>query len=429
MVMNRDKKRVLILGAGSAGIGAALELKKAAASVQDLELTLVDQNNYHFVLPLIYQVLTGSVAPSHISFPLRVLLRERGNPQRVVFRQSQVQGIDLERKLVITDHGQLKWDYLVVALGSTSNFFGMDEVENNALRFRSLRDAVSIHNRILDNFEAALLERDEQHQREMLNFIVVGGGPTGVELAVSIQEFVSKVLIRDYPSLKPHARVILVEAQDRILLGMKVKMGEITTARLRSQGIDVLLGTRIIKALPDSIETSDGQIIPTRTVIWVAGVKPVNVVESLPLEKARDGRIIVNEYMEVPQSPGMYFLGDCGYLLQGNGSGPYPATHQVATRQGPACARNIIHAMRGESQRPFRYKFKGQIIYLGRNVAVAQILNRVLDGFTAGMLRRISYLWQVISYLGLLTGFRSKVSTLIDWSFSYFYDRYTARME
>jgi NADH dehydrogenase len=133
--------------------------------------------------------------------------------------------------------------------------------------------------------------------------------------------------------------------------------------------------------------------------------------------------------MEVPQSPGMYVLGDCGYLLQDNGSGPYPATHQVATRQGPACARNIIHVMRGESQRPFRYKFKGQIIYLGRNVAVAQIMNRVLDGFTAGMLRRISYLWQVISYLGLLTGFRSKVSTLIDWSFSYFYDRYTARME
>ncbi|HUU63403.1 MAG TPA: NAD(P)/FAD-dependent oxidoreductase [Dehalococcoidia bacterium] len=426
--MSKYKKKVLILGAGSAGVGAARELKKASAGAPELEVTLVDQQNYHFVLPLIYQVVTGSVAPGHISFPVRTLLRQGGTAGRVKFRQSRVQGIDVERKIVTTDDGELEWDYLVVALGSTTNFFGMDEVEKNALTFRSLRDGINIHNHILDNYEAALLEGDEQPRRELLTFVVVGGGPTGVELAVSIQEFASKVLIRDYPSLTPYVRVILVESQDTVLSGLNAKVGELAITRLRSQGVEVLLRTRISKAWVDGVETADGQVIPTRTVIWVAGVKPAAVVESLPLDKARDGRILVNQNLEVPESPGLYVVGDCAYLAQENGSGPYPATHQVAMRQGPACARNILHAMRGERQRPFRYKFKGQIIYISRNVAVAQILGRAFDGFAAGMLRRILYLEQMLSYLGPLTGFQSKLSTALDWFFAYFYHRDTSRL-
>ena len=426
--MSKYKKKVLILGAGSAGVGAARELKKASAGAPELEVTLVDQQNYHFVLPLIYQVVTGSVAPGHISFPVRTLLRQGGTAGRVKFRQSRVQGIDVERKIVTTDDGELEWDYLVVALGSTTNFFGMDEVEKNALTFRSLRDGINIHNHILDNYEAALLEGDEQPRRELLTFVVVGGGPTGVELAASIQEFASKVLIRDYPSLTPYVRVILVESQDTVLSGLNAKVGELAITRLRSQGVEVLLRTRISKAWADGVETADGQVIPTRTVIWVAGVKPAAVVESLPLDKARDGRILVNQNLEVPESPGLYVVGDCAYLAQENGSGPYPATHQVAMRQGPACARNILHAMRGERQRPFRYKFKGQIIYISRNVAVAQILGRAFDGFAAGMLRRILYLEQMLSYLGPLTGFQSKLSTGLDWFFAYFYHRDTSRL-
>ena len=426
--MSKYKKKVLILGAGSAGVGAARELKKASAGAPELEVTLVDQQNYHLVLPLIYQVVTGSVAPGHISFPVRILLSQGGIAGRVKFRQSRVQGIDVERKIVATDDGELEWDYLVVALGSTTNFFGMDEVEKNALTFRSLRDGINIHNHILDNYEAALLEGNEQPRRELLTCVVVGGGPTGVELAASIQEFASKVLIRDYPSLTPYVRVILVESQDTVLSGLNAKVGELAITRLRSQGVDVLLRTRISKAWADGVETADGQVIPTRTVIWVAGVKPAAVVESLPLDKARDGRILVSQNLEVPEAPGLYVIGDCAYLPQENVSEPYPATHQVAMRQGPACARNILHAMREERQRPFRYKFKGQIIYISRNVAVAQILGRAFDGFAAGMLRRILYLEQMLSYLGLLTGFQSKLSTCLDWFFAYFYHRDTSRL-
>lgn len=422
-------KRVLILGAGSAGIAAALELKKAAARTPDMEVTLVDQQNYHFVIPMIYQVAAGSVEPSLVSFPLRILLRQKSAAGRFKFIQSKVRSIDVERKKVVTGDGELDWDYLVIALGSTPNFFGMNEVEKNAIRFRSLKDAINVHNRILDNCEAALLEKDEQRRRELLTFVVVGGGPTGVELSAHLEDFLLKALAQDYPSLTPHVRVILVEAQDTLLSGMKPKMAELAVARLRSRGVEVLLKTRISKAWAGGVQTADGQTIPTSTVIWVAGVKPVDVISSLPFDKAKDGRIKVNEYLAVPNSPDVYVIGDCAYLQQAHGSGVYPATHQVAVRQGPACARNIRNAIRGKPQRPFRYRFMGQIIYIGRNVAVAQILGLVFDGFAAGFLRRLLFLEQMVMYLGLLTAFKNKVGTALDWFFAYFYHRNTGFLE
>ena len=427
--MGGDKKRVLILGAGAAGIGAALELKKASAGAPELEVTLVDQRDYHHPLPFIWHVVSGSVEPSHISFPLHALLRQRSAEGPVKFRQSRVQGIDVEKKVVSTDAGKLKWDYLVVALGSTTNFFGMADVEENSLSFKSLRDAVNIHNHILDNYETALQERNEKRRRELLTFVVVGGGPSGIELAAAIQDFVGKALVRDYPSLMSQTRVLLVEAQDALLSGLGANVSELAISRLRSRGIEMLLKTRITKAWSGGVQTADGQTIATRTVIWVAGVKPVDVVEALPFEKEKGGRIVVNQYLEVPESAGVYVLGDCAYLLHENGSVPYPPTQQVAMRQGPVCARNIVRAMRGQDQLPFRYKFKGQVIYMGRNLVLAQLGNRVFDGFTAALLRRFYYLWVFISYLGLPTGFRRKLGAVCSWVPAYFYRRNTAHLE
>jgi len=422
-------RKVLILGAGSAGIAAALELKKASARTSELEVTLVDQQSYHFVIPMIYQVVAGSVEPGFISFPLRILARQKPAAGQFKFIQGRVQSIDIERKKVVTDKGELDWDYLVIALGSTPNFFGMNDVEKNAIRFRSLRDAIDIHNRILDKYEAALLEKDEQRRRELLTFVVVGGGPAGVELSAHIQDFVLEALVRDYPSLTPQFRIILVEAQDTLLSGMKHKTSELALARLRSRGVEVLLKTRIIKAWAGGIQTADGQTIPTSTVIWVAGVKPVELMASLPFDKAKDGRMKVNEYLAVPNSPHIYVIGDCAYLQQEHSSGAYPATHQVAVRQGPACARNILKAIAGKPQRPFRYRFKGQIMYIGRNVAVAQIVGLVFDGFVAGFLRRLLFLEQMIMYLGLSTAFKNKVGTALEWFSAYFYHRNTAHIE
>jgi NADH dehydrogenase len=427
--MDGDKKRrVLILGAGAAGISTALELKKASAGVPGLEVTLVDQRDYHHPLPFIWHVVSGSVEPGHISFPLHALLIQRGVERPVKFKQTRVQGIDVGRKVVSTDEGELEWDYLVVALGSTTNFFGMADVEESSLILKSLSDAVAIHNHILDNCEAASREGGEQLQRELLTFVVVGGGPTGVELVAAIQDFVRKALIRDYPSLMSQTRVLLVEAQDALLSGLKAKMSELAISRLRSRGIEVLLKTRITKVWSGGIQTADGQTIPTRTVIWVAGVKPVAVVESLPFNKAKGGRIVVNQYLEVPESPGVYVLGDCAYLLQEPGSIPYPATQQVAQRQGPACARNIVRAIQGKDQHPFRYRFKGQVIYMGRNLTAAQVWEHVFDGFAAALLRRVYYLWAFISYLGLPTEFKRKLGAVRDWISAYFYHRNTAHL-
>jgi len=428
MAKGGDKKRVLILGVGAAGIHTALELKKASAGIPGLEVTLVDQRDYHCPLPFIWQVVSGSVEPSHISFPLQALLSKGGAAGPVKFRQSRVQSIDVARKVVSTDDGELEWDYLVIALGSTTNFFGMADVEKSSLILKSLSDAVSIHNHILDNYAAALREEDEQLQRELLTFVVVGGGPTGIELAAAIQDFVRKALVRVFPSLMSLTRVLLVEAQDTLLSGMKAKMSELAISRLRSRGIEVLLKTRITKVWSGGIQTADGQTIASRTVIWVAGVKPVAIVEALPFNKAKGGRIVVNQYLEVPESPGVYVLGDCAYLLQEPGSLPYPPTQQVAQRQGPACARNILRAMRGQDQLPFRYKFKGQLIYMGRNVALAQLGERVFDGFAAALLRRVYYLWVFISYLGLPTEFRRKLGAIRDWVPAYFYHRNAAHL-
>jgi NADH dehydrogenase len=429
MATNGEKKRVLILGAGAAGISAALELKKTSAHAAGLEVTLVGQQDDHCPLPFVWQVVSGSVQPGHISFPVRVLLKEWGAAGPVKFRQSQVRSIDVERKVVSTDGGELEWDYLVVALGSTTNFFGMADAEENSLTLKSVGDAISIHNRILDNYETALREEDEQRRRELLTFVVVGGGPTGIELAAAIQDFVHKALIRKYPSLMPYVRVLLVEAQDALLSGMKAEMSELAISRLRSRRIEVLLKTRITRVRSGGIQTADGQTIPTRTVIWVAGVKPVAVVESLPFNKAKGGRIVVNQYLEVPESRGVYVLGDCAYLLQEHGSTPYPPTQQVAQRQGPACARNIIRAMQGKDQRPFRYEFKGQVIYMGRNLVLAQLWDRVFDGFAAAMVRRVYYLRVFVSYLGLSTEFRRKLGALRDWIPAYFYHRNTAHLK
>jgi NADH dehydrogenase len=426
--MGGDRKKVLILGAGAAGISAALELKRASARVSGLGVTLVDQRDSYYMMPFVWQVVSGSVDPDHIRFPLRTLLRG-GGAQPIMFKQSRIQGIDVDRKAVRTDDGELEWDYLVVALGSTTNFFGMPDVGKNSLTLESLKSAIDIHNHVLDSYEAALREEDEQRQRELLTFVVVGGGPTGVEMVAGIQDFTRKALVRKYPALMTRTRVLLVEAQDTLLSGLKAKVSDLAIDRLRSRGIEVLLKARITRVWSGGIETADGQTVAARTVIWVAGTKPVAAVEALPFRRAKDGRIIVDQYLEVPESPGVYVLGDCAYVLQELSSAPYPATQQVAERQGPACARNIIRAIRGQRQQPFRYRFKGQLIYMGRNLAVGQVFNYVFNGFAAAMLRRVFYLWVFISYLGLPTEFKRKLAAVRDWTSAYFYHRNISRLE
>lgn len=416
------------MGAGAAGIGAAQRLSRAHGNLPGLHVTLVDRLEYHCPLPFTWQVVSGSVEPASLAFPLHAVLRDGRVSGSIEFRRAAVHGIDVGRKVVDTDVGELRWDYLVVALGSTTNFFGMTDVEDNSLTLRSLSDAIDIHNRIVANYEEAAGEADEQRRRELLTFVVVGGGPTGVELAASIQDLVSKALARRYPSLAPQVRVLLVEAQDALLSGMNPRMSELALRRIRARGIHVLLSTRIARVTASGFETADGHSTPSGTVIWVAGVRPAAVVESLPFEKARDGRVLVNRHLEVPSSPGVYVIGDCAYLLQEHGSRPYPPTQQVAERQGPACAGNIIRAIQTKKQRAFNYRFKGQVIYMGRNTAVVQLGSLVFDGPAGALLRRVAYLWIFVTSLGLRTELTRKLGAVCAWVSAYFYRRNVSRL-
>lgn len=417
-----SRQRVLVLGAGAAGLAATMALERASAGIPGLEVCLVDRQNYHLFQPLLYQVVTGGVEPGHICFAVRSMLRGGGNTPPVVFRESRVDEIDLARKRVTTDRGALDWDYLVIALGSTTNFLDVPGAEENALPLKSLRDGITVHNRIIDQYEAALREPEESRRRELLSFAVVGGGATGVELAASIGDFVNKVMVRDYPEMTPLVRVVLVEGRDHLLTGMKPEVARLALRRLRARGIEVLLEKRVSRVSHGDIRSEDGQAVPTGLVVWVTGVKPVPVVAALPFDRERDGRFIVSPTLEVPETPGVYVVGDCAHLPQPTGEGAYPPTGQIAVRQGLACAGNIIKAVTGRQPSPFDYRYKGELISMGRNVAIAQIGQLAFDGFPAWLL------WRVY-YLGKLMGFRSKLSVALDWSLAYFYHRNTARLE
>ncbi len=412
-------KKVVILGAGTAGLSTALTLAELASVESGVEVTLLDQHNYHLFLPLLYQVVTGGVEPGHICFPIRSLLREK----HIRFRESHVTDIDLKRRILVTDDGNLGWDYLVIAPGSVTHFFGLADVQRNAFQLKSLRDAIAIHNHIVGNYEIAVQEENAQRRQELLTFVIVGGGATGVELAASIQDFVSKVLSRDYPRIRPdEAQVILVEAQGSVLPKMTQSMAAKASNRLKAMGAQVLCNTRIVNAWPEAVQTADGQTIPTRTLIWVAGVKPVSIVEAQNLDKARDGRIMVGPNLELPGLPGVYIAGDCAYIATEEQPEGYPPTGQIAMRQGLACAQNIIRTIGGKPQKPFQYRYKGELISMGRNKAVAEIGGHAFDGLPAWLLWRIYY-------LGKLMGFKNKLSVALDWSFAYFYRRNTARLE
>ncbi len=420
-VAARRGKRVVVLGAGFAGLFAVVEFEKLCGHVPELEVTLVDRYNYHMFVPLLYHVATGGADGECICFAIRSLLRNGGAVPPVLFRESEVLGIDLSTRTVATDHGDLGFDYLVLALGSTSNYYGIPGVGQNIIPLKTIQDGVALHNRILESFEAAIHEPDEDRRRALLTFVVVGGGATGAELCSTMALFVFKTLPHDFPTLASQARVVLVEATDSLLRGMRPALGRMTLARLEKMGVEVMLNCHVAAVSKEGIAAEDGRHVATRNVVWVAGIKLVPLADGLPVEKAKDGRIIVNEYLEVPSAPGLYVVGDSAYALQRGTATAYPPTAQSAVRMGRTCGRNVVAAMIGSSPRRFDYHYKGDIVFLGRNYAVGEFLGQVISGFPA------FFLYQAYHLVSLM-GFRKKIITLIDWAYDYFYSRSTEKV-
>jgi NADH dehydrogenase len=386
-----------------------------------LEITLVDRNNYHLFVPLLYHVGTGGIGAENICFPVRSTLKNGGSSSPVMFRECEVLNVDVEKKIVVTDRVQLSYDYLIFALGSTTNYYGIPGLEQNIVPLKTIEDGIAMHNRIIENFEEALLEQDEQKRRSLITFIIVGGGATGVELASTMSLFIHKSLARDFPTIIDEARVVLIEASSSLLHGMRPEMGQLTLKQLQKLRVDVILNCRVSRASSDGIVINDGSLIASRNVIWVGGIKPTPLAEALQVERAKDGRIIVDPYLAVPAVPGLYVIGDNAYALKPDGT-PYPATAQAAVRMGIYAAGNIVRVINGYPSCPFDYKYKGDLVFLGRNYAVGEFYGRFISG-------QLAFFMYQTYHLMTLAGFKNKLVTLIDWAYDFFYKRDTSKLE
>lgn len=404
--MTKDKMipTVVIVGGGFGGLNAARALRRAPVNV-----VLVDRNNYHLFQPLLYQVATAGLEPEEIARPVRAILRRQKNFD---FRLVEVNGVDFAQRRLDTSAGPLPYDFLVLSHGSETNFFGLDSMQQHGLGLKDIPDAVQIRNRVLTSFEQAMLETDPERRRAMLTFIVVGGGPTGVEMAGALSELIRLVLVKDYPRLNiKDVRILLLEATDKILAAMPERLREAAVKTLWRKWIEVRFNAVVTAYDGALVRLKSGEVIPARTVIWAAGVKARPLVS--------EGRVRVAPTLQHPEHPEVYVVGDVAHLEE-HGQ-PLPMVAPVAIQMGTHAARNIRHALRGEALEPFRYRDQGTLATIGRNAAVADVYGIKATGFLAWVM------WLGIHIVQLI-GFRNKLFVLLNWAWDYFFYERAARM-
>jgi NADH dehydrogenase len=369
---------------------------------------------------MLYQVATGLLEPGNVAYPVRTIAREYG----FGFREAHVESIDLDRRRVSTTTGPIAYDYLVLTLGSTTNYFGNDSIREHALSLKSLRDAVVIRNRVVECFERADADADENTRRALLTFVVVGGGATGIELTGSLHTLIHNGLLPDYPRINPsEVRVIVVEAGPKPLAGMDPWLGENAHEHLERKGIELRASTPATSVTEEGIGLKDGTFIPSRTVVWAAGVRPTSLTAALDVEKGRDGRLVVDEMLRLPAHQEAFVLGDCAWFrVPENDNRPAPPNAQTAVRQARVVAKNLAATVRGEPLTPFTYKNEGNLVALGQGDGVALLGSVHLEGFAAWLVWRGFYLNQ-------LMGFKNRLQVLVEWTAAYFGQRSTTRLD
>jgi len=402
--------RVLIIGGGFGGITLAKALKKSPYQV-----VLIDKNNYHTFQPLLYQVATGGLEPDSIAFPLRKLFEKQKN---LLFRMAEVSSIDVEAKRVHTSIGAISYDYLVLATGSCTNFFGMEQVEALAMGMKNIPEALDLRSLILQNFEEALVEPEYE---ALMKFVVVGGGPTGVETAGALAELKRFVLPNDYPELDFHKMEIhLVEAGPRLLAGMSEASGADAREALEKLGVKVWLNTAVEEYDGRWVRTNkEGEDFEAATVIWAAGVEG-NVPEGVYGEALGNGRRIeVDEFNRVNLHPDVFAIGDVALMRTADWPQGHPQVAPVAIQQAENLAWNLDQLAAGRELRPFSYYDKGSMATIGRNKAVVDYRKLHLKGLMAWLA------WMFVHLLFLL-GFRNKLVVFVNWVWSYLtYDKGT----
>ncbi len=400
--------KVLILGGGFGGLYAALAFEKGLARDEDVEVTLVNRENFHLFTPMLHEVAASDLDVTHIVNPLRKLLR------RVRFVEGTVESIDLVSRRVRVVHGDedhphdLEFDHLVLALGSVTNFYGLPGLEERALTMKSLADAIAVRNRMIRHLEQADFECCAPIRRNLLTFVVAGGGFAGVETAAAMHDFLHEAL-EFYPHLGPKdVRVVLAHAGDPILPELSPKLGRYAQKKLAGRGLDVRLMTKVTAVDGRSVELNGHERVEAATIVWTAGTAPHPLLATLPCALER-GRVVVDETLAVPGWPGVWALGDCAVVPNKATGKPHPPTAQHAIREGRTLARNVRAAVRGGTPEPFRFRTLGQLAAIGRRTGVANVFGMNFSGFVAW------WLWRSI-YLAKLPRFERKCRVMLDWT-------------
>ncbi|MBO6517997.1 MAG: NAD(P)/FAD-dependent oxidoreductase [Bacteroidia bacterium] len=400
-----DLPRVVVLGAGFAGLQVAKRIDPT-----QYQLVLIDKNNFHTFQPLIYQVASSGLEPDSVAYPIRKTLRGKKN---TFYRMAQVNNINLDTSTIHTDIGDLSYDKLVIATGANNNFFNNKEIEENALPMKSLTDALDLRSKILGNFEQALNTKDLNRRDELMNFVIVGGGPTGVELAGALAELKNKILPKDFPDLDfRQMKIHLIEAGPKLLAGMSEKSSVKAFEYLRKIDVHVWLNTFVETYQNGEVKTSDEGSFRTETLIWAAGVKG-NVPDGLDATYfGRNNRLITDQFCAMNGFSNVYVLGDAGLIQSELYPEGLPMLASVAMQQGKYLAQSFNREARGKEVFPFIYVDKGTMATIGRNKAVAEISKLKLKGVFAWAV------WMLV-HLMLLVGFRNRVVVLVNWAWNY----------
>jgi NADH dehydrogenase len=399
---------VLILGGGFGGMYAALEFERALARGADVDVTLVNRDNFFLFTPMLHEVAASDLDITNIVSPIRKLLR------RVTFFHGNVESIDLVQKRVGLSHGHeehchsLPYDYLVLALGSTTNFYNVPGLEDRALTMKSLDDAIHLRNRLIANLEEADFECAAPLRAPLLNFVVAGGGFAGVETIAAMNDFLREA-VQSFPHLREDMlRIILVHAGTIILPELGEKLGTYAQRKLMEHKVEIHSNCKVTAVTDREVTLSDGTTVLTNTLVWTAGTSPNSLLDTLPCTKAQ-GRILVNEYLEVPECAGVWALGDCAFVPDRKTGKSHPLTAQHALREGKVAAHNILGSIFGYRKKPFLYTTLGRLAPIGKRTGVANILGVNFSGFVAW------WLWRTI-YLLKLPRFEKKVLVALDWT-------------
>ena len=432
--MVKNKKKIVILGSGFAAVECAKKLENEFGNDPEIELVMIGEDNFLLFTPMLPQVASGMIETRHIVFPIRTICK------KTKFYEGRIKNIDPYGKLVtIWGTGDkrsisIHYDFLIVALGSETNFFGMADVEKNAYTMKTLNDAVMLRNRIIDMLEQAENETNPILRKSFLNFVVVGGGFAGIETAGELMDLLLDVR-KYYPSIqKDDLKVIVLEAMGEILPGFNKKLAEFAKQKLKERGIDIQLKKAVtsfdgnevtIKTLDetpkDSIDQSEINSIITKTLIWTAGVTPVNTIKR-SMFKTEKGKIIINNFLEVPKFPGVFAIGDCALFIDPITNRPFPPTAQIAEAQAKMAAKNLISLIKNSEKEKFVYHSKGQLAIIGKRTGIATFLGMNISGFLAWLI------WRNV-YLSKIPTFDKKTRVFLDWIIDLFFDRDVSRLK